>query len=148
MPLACGPKHCPFLKHPTAACPRCVIHAGQKCPQFCGTGSCWVLSELCLELVPQKSRRTDLGNTAVETRHEQVDAARLHPVPDACRRLRTVATVQHGVSAMVPATSTVSRKRFRVYRRINARIFLLPMPAAAIFSITTCSSSSSHTKCL
>ena len=26
------------LEHHTAACPRPLIHAGQKCPQFCGIG--------------------------------------------------------------------------------------------------------------
>ena len=43
-----------FLEHPTAACPRSVMPAGQKCPQFCGNGRSWMLNELCLELVPQK----------------------------------------------------------------------------------------------
>ena len=58
-----------FLGHPTAACPRSVIHAGQKCPQFCGIGRSWTLNELCLELVPQESpRERDPGNTVVETR--------------------------------------------------------------------------------
>ena len=28
-----------FLEHLTAACPRPVIHAGQKCPQFCRAGA-------------------------------------------------------------------------------------------------------------
>ena len=37
-----------FLEHPTAACPRSVIHAGQKSPQFCGIGRSRTLNELCL----------------------------------------------------------------------------------------------------
>ena len=37
-----------LLKHPTAACPRSVIHVGQTCPQFCGIGRSWTLNELCL----------------------------------------------------------------------------------------------------
>ena len=43
-----------FLEQPTTACPRSAIHAGQKCPQFCGIGKSWILNELCLEPVPPK----------------------------------------------------------------------------------------------
>ena len=43
-----------FLEHLTAACPIPVIHAGQKCPQFCGIGRSWMLNKLYFELVPQK----------------------------------------------------------------------------------------------
>ena len=35
-----------FLEHLTAACPRSVTHASQKCPQFCGIGRSWMLNEL------------------------------------------------------------------------------------------------------
>ena len=43
-----------FGGHVTAACPRSAIHAGQKCPQFCGIGRSWMLNKLYFELVPQK----------------------------------------------------------------------------------------------
>ena len=43
-----------FLEHLTAACPCPVVHAGQKCPQFCGIGRSWILNKLYFELVPQK----------------------------------------------------------------------------------------------
>ena len=33
------PSTADFLEHLTAACPRSVIHASQKCPQFCGIGT-------------------------------------------------------------------------------------------------------------
>ena len=46
-----------FLEHLTAACPRSVIHASQKCPHFCGIGSSRMLNELYFELVPQKEVR-------------------------------------------------------------------------------------------
>ena len=69
MPLACDPSIAHFLKHPTAACSRSVIHAGQKCSQFCGIGRSGILNELCLELGPQKNFwETELGNEVVETR--------------------------------------------------------------------------------
>ena len=45
-----------FLEHLTAACPRPVIHAGQKCRQFCGIAWSWPLNELCLELVPHEDK--------------------------------------------------------------------------------------------
>ena len=36
---------------------------------ICGTGGGWILNELCLEFVPQRTpRESDLGNTAVEAR--------------------------------------------------------------------------------
>ena len=58
-----------FLEHPTAACPRSVIHAGQKCPQLSWICRSWMLNGLCLELVPQqKVQGRDLENTVVETR--------------------------------------------------------------------------------
>ena len=34
-----------------------MIHAGRKCPQFCGIGQSWMVNELCLELVPQKKSK-------------------------------------------------------------------------------------------
>ena len=40
-----------LIEHPTAACPRPMTH---KCPQFCGIGKSWALSELCLDLVHRK----------------------------------------------------------------------------------------------
>ena len=43
-----------FLEHLTAAYPCSVIHTGQKCPQFCGTGKSRLLNELHFEPVPQK----------------------------------------------------------------------------------------------
>ena len=43
-----------FLEHITAACPRSVIHASQKCPHFCRMDSSKMLKELYFELVPQK----------------------------------------------------------------------------------------------
>ena len=57
------------LEHPTAACPRPMTHAGQKCPQFCGNGRNWMLNELCLELVPQKKKLRERG--AVDVKHEK-----------------------------------------------------------------------------
>ena len=39
------------------ACLLSVIHAGQKCSQFCGIGRSWMLHELCLELVPQQKNQ-------------------------------------------------------------------------------------------
>ena len=52
-----------FFEHPTAACPRRMIHAGQKCPQFCGIGRSWTLIEVCLELVPQNILGRQIGTT-------------------------------------------------------------------------------------
>ena len=46
-----------FLEHLTAACPRSVRHAGQKCLLFCGIGRSWMLNKLYFELVPQKKSR-------------------------------------------------------------------------------------------
>ena len=43
-----------FLEYFTAAFPCFAIHAGQKCPQFCGIGRSWMLNKLYFELVPQK----------------------------------------------------------------------------------------------
>ena len=52
-----------FLEHPTATCPRLMIHAGQKFPHFFGIGRMWMLNKLRLELVPQKNiRENDLGH--------------------------------------------------------------------------------------
>ena len=45
-----------FVEHPTATCPRLVIHAGQKFPQFCGIGRSWMLNKLCPGLVPQEKK--------------------------------------------------------------------------------------------
>ena len=63
------------LKHPTAACPRSVIHAGHTCPQFCGTGRSWMLNKLCLELVPQKEVQ---GREIWRTRWSKLDCAVQH----------------------------------------------------------------------
>ena len=52
--MPADPSLADFLEHLTAACPRPMIHAGQKCPQFCGIGRSWMLNELCPELVLQK----------------------------------------------------------------------------------------------
>ena len=64
------PSNADFLEHLMAACPRSVIHASQKCPQFCGIGSSWMLNKLFFELVPQKEfqGRKGLESKAVQIR--------------------------------------------------------------------------------
>ena len=64
-----------FLTHPTAPCPRSVIHAGQKCSQFCEIGRSCLLNELCLELVPQKEVQ---GRQILRTRWLQLDCVVHH----------------------------------------------------------------------
>ena len=55
--------------HPAAACPRPMIHAGQKCPPVSRIRKSWMLNELCLEPVPQKSlRERGLENKAVDVK--------------------------------------------------------------------------------
>ena len=63
------PRGTDLFEHPTAACPRSVRHAGCKCTQFRGIGRGWILNELCLELVPQKSpRERGLESKAVDVK--------------------------------------------------------------------------------
>ena len=48
-------------------------------------------------------------------RHVLRTLRRLRSMPDACRRLRKVATAQHGVSAMMPDTIDAARRRSSSY---------------------------------
>ena len=61
------------------ACLLSVIHAGQKCSQFCGIGRSWmlheILHELCLELFPQKDNS---GRKIWGTRRLKLDSAVQH----------------------------------------------------------------------
>ena len=67
------------LTNTHVACLFSVIHAGQKCSQFCGIGRSWMLHEmlheLCLELVPQQKKS---GRKTWRTRRLKLDCAVQH----------------------------------------------------------------------
>ena len=64
-----------FSKIQRLLCPRLVIHAGQKCPQFFGIGRSWMLNELCLELVPPRNCSGNACNcTTKEWREDRLQS--------------------------------------------------------------------------